>query len=724
MHQLLRVPYQDNPTVPFLSPGAGLLMKRSPLLAIGALDQEGRPWCSIWGGKEGLATPTSTSSFDINIPIGKAYDPVVESLLLDSTRSYGKAVPFLAVDLKNRRRVKLFGKITAGSLGVTEGDERAGIARLTVHVDGSLGNCPKYLNAKHIVPASPEPKLISETPQLHPGSIDLLDHADCLFITSSDGTQNMDTDIRGGAPGFVRVASNDPNGVVLVYPEYSGNRLYQTLGKRPILIGKDASSILPHSNIAVRVTVTAARFVEKALSFRGAPGKPSPYKPSVRYLSSEKMSATALRNRESSVTVTMVGKEIITPSIGRFRFRISDPKEAGLWTPGQYATLSFYDELDMGYSHMMDDDPLSLNDDYIRTFTVSSAPGHGPPNGGFETTRAGLEVPLKGFGGDFRLPLPIIEMSRLQLFWSISIKDIALVLDTFGRFPALPTSTKVFITGIDTDSEGFESELEAVEQSCAHVQCRRVDAQDLDLSLANVWYFCGSSALKVSVFNWLAIEHNITSDPSTPSTQSTTRRRRPDLSSFFATLSEISSDEARSRPHAVPVPGDVSAAFYSLAEALNIMRREGGGGGEGAQAEGFSTLNPDGTPIRVHGDDLLAQMIQTLLREAETPPTEVEGASEAFCDDLDRVPRTSLKPNQSCPICSNPFLDDKYPLVVRLPCHPTHLFDLECVRPWLRLRGTCPLDRTDFAKQERDKIGERKKLAEQDEEEEWDGMYG
>ncbi|KAL4785231.1 hypothetical protein BJX76DRAFT_324988 [Aspergillus varians] len=225
------------------------------------------------------------------------------------------------------------------------------------------------------------------------------------------------------------------------------------------------------------------------------------------------------------------------------------------------------------------------------------------------------------------------------------------------------------------------------------------------------------------------VEHNLATDPSNRSTQSTTRRRRPDLSTFFATLSEISPDEARTRPHAVPVPGDVSAAFYSLAEALNIMRREGGGA-EGTPAptdpgaESFHTLNPDGTPIRVHGDDLLAQMIQTLLRDAETPPTELEGASEAFCDDLDRVPRSSLNASQSCPICSNPFLDDKYPLVVRLPCHPTHLFDLECVRPWLRLRGTCPLDRTDFAKQERDKVEERKKIAAEDDEEEWDGMYG
>ncbi|PWY64089.1 hypothetical protein BO83DRAFT_346567 [Aspergillus eucalypticola CBS 122712] len=223
------------------------------------------------------------------------------------------------------------------------------------------------------------------------------------------------------------------------------------------------------------------------------------------------------------------------------------------------------------------------------------------------------------------------------------------------------------------------------------------------------------------------VEHN-TTDPSTTTpnnnnntttTSNTTphRHRRPDLSTFFSALSEITPDEARHRPHAVPVPRDVSAAFYSLAEALDVMRRDGGGGGETAIPSAIGEVEG--------GDenDLLTTMIQSLLSTAEMPPREVEGASEEFCDMLDRVPRTALNSSQVCPICNNPFLEDQYPLVVRLPCHPTHLFDLECVRPWLRLRGTCPLDRTDFAKQEREKVEARRKLAEEDEEEEWDGMY-
>ena len=41
---------------------------------------------------------------------------------------------------------------------------------------------------------------------------------------------------------------------------------------------------------------------------------------------------------------------------------------------------------------------------------------------------------------------------------------------------------------------------------------------------------------------------------------------------------------------------------------------------------------------------------------------------------------------------------DDYPLVVRLPCHKDHIFDLECIAPWLKLHATCPMDRKDLLK--------------------------
>lgn len=120
----------------------------------------------------------------------------------------------------------------------------------------------------------------------------------------------------------------------------------------------------------------------------------------------------------------------------------------------------------------------------------------------------------------------------------------------------------------------------------------------------------------------LTVEHNTLSEQQQQQNTTTTRPRRPDLSTFFATLSEISPRpaESRTRIHAVPVPADVSAAFRSLAEAFDVMRRNlEVGGGQNGDGQG-------------EGEGLLSEMITALLREAETPPREVEGVSEEFCD--------------------------------------------------------------------------------------------
>lgn len=83
------------------------------------------------------------------------------------------------------------------------------------------------------------------------------------------------------------------------------------------------------------------------------------------------------------------------------------------------------------------------------------------------------------------------------------------------------------------------------------------------------------------------------------------------------------------------------------------------------------------------------------------------------------MPKKELKKSDdSCPICAERFADDEYPLVVELPCHKTHRFDLECVAPWLRLHGTCPLDRKELLKKK-----EVVKTVDDDEEEEWDTLY-
>lgn len=117
--------------------------------------------------------------------------------------------------------------------------------------------------------------------------------------------------------------------------------------------------------------------------------------------------------------------------------------------------------------------------------------------------------------------------------------------------------------------------------------------------------------------------------------------------------------------------------------------------------------------------EFLNHLIEELQQAIDSPPEKVAGVPQSYLDSLDRVPKKALKKTDTCPICGDSFLDDPYPLVVELPCHKTHRFDLDCVGPWLRLNGTCPLDRKDLAKKEVVKA----KDDDEGDEEDYESMY-
>lgn len=383
-------------------------------------------------------------------------------------------------------------------------------------------------------------------------------------MSSSNHELDMDTNHRGGPPGFVRVLANDEDGVTLVYPEYSGNRLYQTLGNlkttpkaglvfpdfdtgdvlyvtgtTEILVGKAAANLISHTNLAVKIKVDAARFVSDGLAFRGLGGELSPYNPQVRYLTIEQK--TAISGDNSQVVAKLIDKKILAPTVGRFRFQIKDPKRASQWKPGQYVALGFQDELDIGYSHMRDDDPRSLNDDYLRTFTVSSRQGDrtSDAHDQFEITirkvgivtdflfkhnvRAELEVPLQGFGGDFFISqgdeervsfvaagvgiTPLLaqaadlDLKCFHLYWTVRAEDVALVVDTFETIPGLAERSDVFVTGkLNQESRSWK-ELEA---SSTNLKIRRMMKEDVSEDTASKWYLCTGTSFRDLLADWLS----------------------------------------------------------------------------------------------------------------------------------------------------------------------------------------------------------------------------
>lgn len=177
------------------------------------------------------------------------------------------------------------------------------------------------------------------------------------------------------------------------------------------------------------------------------------------------------------------------------------------------------------------------------------------------------------------------------------------------------------------------------------------------------------------------------------------------MSTFFAKLSEINTSDSSSstthRPHnnahAVPTPVDISSTYRLLAESYQHILTD--------------VTNPSHSAF-------LERLINDVLSRAESPPKEISGVPQSFLDELERVPKKSLKKGDVCPICGEEFLSDEYPLVVVLPCHDSHRFDMDCIAPWLKLQATCPLDRKEVMKRKSVPVVVDK----EDEEEDYDDM--
>lgn len=159
MQRAMNVPPLDNPTVAAMSPQLSNHLKVAPLVAIGTLDPEGKPWTTLWGGEPGFARSLGGGIVGFRNAVTGKYDPVVEELVgkeptgeVVREQGKGRMVSGLTIDLETRKRVKLFGRMVAGALSsredeVTGHDEHVAEIQLVLKIEQSLGNCPKYLNS-------------------------------------------------------------------------------------------------------------------------------------------------------------------------------------------------------------------------------------------------------------------------------------------------------------------------------------------------------------------------------------------------------------------------------------------------------------------------------------------------------------------------------------------------------------------------------------------------
>jgi predicted pyridoxine 5'-phosphate oxidase superfamily flavin-nucleotide-binding protein len=194
-----------------IPPAAREFLRNQAMAILSTVDPNGRVWASLLTGQPGFLHATGERTVQIDAtPVPG--DPLSESLRV------GDRVGLLAIEFATRRRMRINGMVAAYRDG-----------HLSVQTDQVYANCPKYIQAR-----------VASGQGGHEGAVQAvrravrftdehqrwIEQADTFFIASFHEASGADVSHRGGNPGFIHVE----NGNTLVWPDYSGNQMFQSLG--------------------------------------------------------------------------------------------------------------------------------------------------------------------------------------------------------------------------------------------------------------------------------------------------------------------------------------------------------------------------------------------------------------------------------------------------------------------------------------------------------------
>lgn len=190
-----------------LLPAAREFLRAQPFVILGGADENGRVWASLLSGEAGFARVLDERTLRI-AALPNEGDPLGE--MRD-----GSPVGLLAIEPATRRRMRLNGTVRR------EGDG------LLIHAQQVYANCPKYIQKRsaYQAGASASPR-VTRSETFSPAQRAQIEEADTFFIASLAPQGGADASHRGGNPGFVRVEDERR----LVFPDYAGNAMFQTLG--------------------------------------------------------------------------------------------------------------------------------------------------------------------------------------------------------------------------------------------------------------------------------------------------------------------------------------------------------------------------------------------------------------------------------------------------------------------------------------------------------------
>jgi predicted pyridoxine 5'-phosphate oxidase superfamily flavin-nucleotide-binding protein len=195
---------------PAIPPQATTFLSGLSMVVVGSIDGRGQVWASMLTGRPGFLQAMNQATLRIQaVPVPG--DPLNENLRIAAP------VGIIAIEFASRRRMRINGRVVRLDDGLHIGAEQV------------YGNCPKYIQPREL---SMEDAAPAQEPYatrgevLTPDQRRWIEQANTFFIATYHEEGGADASHRGGNPGFVRVLNQQ----TLVWPDYPGNQMFQTLG--------------------------------------------------------------------------------------------------------------------------------------------------------------------------------------------------------------------------------------------------------------------------------------------------------------------------------------------------------------------------------------------------------------------------------------------------------------------------------------------------------------
>ena len=214
-----------------LRAGMAAFIAQATFAALTARDGSRRLWTSALLGSTGFANAASPTTLQID-----SAPPHADPLHLLPA---GQPVGVIFIDFTRRRRVRINGILAEANDGV-----------LTLEVEQAYGNCPQYIQRRHIHIDKPHAEqdrmALYSGETLRPDDIRLIENSDTFFLGTTHPTSGNDASHRGGPAGFVRVTPEH-----LWWPDYPGNNMFNSLGNLSV----DPSAALLFVDFAAATTL-------------------------------------------------------------------------------------------------------------------------------------------------------------------------------------------------------------------------------------------------------------------------------------------------------------------------------------------------------------------------------------------------------------------------------------------------------------------------------------